>query len=115
MKVKVQAPTMNGNIIMVNFETKKMMQDFIHMSNINQYSVSKLEDDTFMVSTPVTKELEEGYLGMVHGARARAKDKEKPNPKPPTGGGNPDGTPPNGGTPGGTSVWEDLYTEARAA
>lgn len=111
----MKAPTMNGNIIMVNFEKKYMMQDFINMSGINQYSVSQIEDESFMLSTPVTPQLEEKYMGMIHGARARARDKEKPDPKPPTGGGNPDGTPPNGGTPGGTSVWEDLYTEARAA
>lgn len=110
-------PTMNGNTIMLNFETHALMCDFIHKNDIgiNQYSVLKLEDKTWLFSAPCSKELEDQIPGIIHGARARARDKEKPDPKPPTGGGNPDGTPPNGGTPGGTSVWEDLYTEARAA
>lgn len=109
----MKAPTMNGNIIMVNFEKKYMMQDFINMSGITQYSVSQIEDESFMLSTPVTPQLEEKYMGMIHGAKARARDKGKPDPKPPTGGG--DGTPPSGGTPGTSVLDRYTYTEARAA
>lgn len=109
----MKAPTLNGNILMLNFEGLHNVFAFIQKNKIEQFSVRPDEDGTLMLSVPVTQEIEDNELGIMHGARARAKEAEKPDPKPPTGGG--DGTPPNGGTPGGTSVWEDLYTEARAA
>ena len=109
---KLQAPIANGNILMVNFPHMPMLHDFIINGQITQYSVT-LAEEGVMLSTPITEALENYATGMVHGAIARAKAAEKPKPKPPTGG--PDGTPPSGGTPGSTSVWQQTYTEARAA
>ncbi|CUR44290.1 hypothetical protein VCM_00071 [Pseudomonas phage VCM] len=109
---KLQAPIANGNILMVNFPHMPMLHDFIIVARITQYSVT-LAEEGVMLSTPITEALENYATGMVHGARARAKAAEKPKTKPPTGG--PDGTPPSGGTPGSTSVWQQTYTEARAA
>ena len=108
-------PTLNGNTIILNFETHALMCDFIYKNDIgiNQYSVLKLEDKSWLFSAPCSKELEDQIPGIIHGARARAQD--KPDPTPPSGGNNTDGTPPGGGTPGSTSVWQQTYTEARAA
>lgn len=108
-------PTMNGNTIMLNFETHALMCDFIHKNDIgiNQYSVLKLEDKSWLFSAPCSKELEDQIPGIIHGARARAQD--KPDPKPPTGGGSPDGTPPGGGTPGTPVLETYTFTEAKAA
>lgn len=112
---KLLPPTMNGNIIMLNFETHSLMCEFIfkHELGIEQYSVKKLEDSTWLLSAPVTATLEDLIPGILHGARARAKPLEKPAPKPPTGGG--DGTPPSGGTPGTPVLDTYTHTEARAA
>lgn len=106
-------PTMNGNVIMLGFPHMPMLHDFVMVSQITQYSVKLADDNTLVLSTPVTKALEDYMPGVIHGARARAKDTEKPTPKPPTGGG--DGTPPSGGTPGTPVLDKYTYTEARAA
>ncbi|UAV89973.1 hypothetical protein REC_124 [Pseudomonas phage REC] len=106
-------PTMNGNIIMLNFMHRHSAIDFALSSGMEQFSMSKIENGSFMLSLPVSESFEDKYRGMVHGAKARARDKEKPDPKPPTGGG--DGTPPSGGTPGTPVLDRYTYTEARAA
>lgn len=113
--IELLPPTMNSNIIMLNFLHRHNATDFAVQTPLDQFSVTKLENGSFMLSTPLTAALEDKYTGMVHGAKARAKDKDKPEPTPPTGGNNPDGTPPGGGTPGSTSVWQQTFTEARAA
>ena len=109
----MKAPEMNGNIIMINFPHLPMLHDFVVLGQVKQYSVNQIDDGSFILSTPVTKEFEAYAIGTVHGARARQKDKEKPDPKPPTGGG--DGTPPSGGNPGTPTIDRYTYTEARAA
>lgn len=109
---ELKAPELNGNIIMINIMGLHNVLAFVQQAQAEQFSVRPAEIG-LMLSLPVTKELEDFAPGIMHGARARAAD--KPKPKPPTGGGNPDGTPPSGGTPGSTSVWEQTYTEARAA
>lgn len=106
-------PTLNGNIIMMNLEGLHNVFAVVQQGECQQFSV-KPSDVGYLLSTPLTEKFEERFMGVVHGARARAADKPKP-PTPPTGGNNPDGTPPSGGTPGSTSVWEQTYTEARAA
>lgn len=108
----MNAPTMNSNIIMIPFPTLNAGCEFAMNAKLPQFSIREAEDGFGVVlSTPVTATLEDLIPGVLHGARARAKPPEKP--KPPTGGG--DGTPPSGGTPGSTSVWQQTYTEARAA
>lgn len=114
-QVELKAPEMNGNILMLNIMGLHNVMAFVQQSKSFQFSVRPDENGSLILSMPVTKELEENAIGVLHGARARAKDKEKPKPKPPTGGPNDDGTPPGGGTPGSTSIWEQTYTEARAA
>lgn len=104
-------PTMNGNTIILPFPHMTTLTEFVHLTGITQFAVREVPDG-FSLSTPVTAELEDLIPGILHGARARAKPPEKP--KPPTGGPD-DGTPPGGGTPGSTSVWQQTYTEARAA
>jgi hypothetical protein len=105
-------PTLNGNIITVNLEGLHNVFALVQQGSCKQFSVVPGAVG-YLLSTPVTEAFQERFIGMVHGARARAS--EKPDPKPPTGGGSPDGTPPGGGTPGSTSVWQQTYTEARAA
>lgn len=110
----MKAPTMNSNIIMIPFPTLNAACELAMNAKLSQFSVREADDGFGVVlSTPVTASLEELIPGVLHGARARAREEEKPDPKPPTGGG--DGTPPGGGTPGSTSVWQQTYTEARAA
>lgn len=106
-------PTLNGNTMVLNFLHRHTVLDFALQAELNQFSVIELQNGSFSLSTPLTEDFEEKYLGMVHGARARAQD--KPDPKPPTGGGNPDGTPPGGGTPGTPVLDKYTFTEARAA
>lgn len=107
-------PTLNGNTIMLNFMDRHTVNSFITLATLDQFSVRKLDNDTFLLSTPVTEAFEEKYIGMVHGARGRAKkDDGGPKGKPPTGGG--DGTPPGGGTPGTPVLDTYIRTEARAA
>lgn len=107
------SPTMNGNILMLNFMERHTAIDFAFQSGMEQFSMSKVENGSFMLSLPVSESFEDKYRGMVHGAKARARD--KPKPKPPTGGGDGDGTPPSGGTPGTPVLDTYTYTEARAA
>lgn len=110
----MKVPTMNGNIIMIPFPTLNSGCNFAMDAGLEQFSLREAEDGFGVVlSTPVTPNLEDKIPGILHGARARAKPVDKP--KPPTDGGSPDGTPPGGGTPGSTSVWQQTYTEARAA
>ena len=104
-------PTMNGNILMLNFMERHSAIDFALQSGVEQFSMSKAGNGSFMLSVPVSESFEDKYRGMVHGAKARARD--KPKPKPPTGGG--DGTPPSGGTPGTPVLETYTNTEARAA
>lgn len=108
------APTMNSNIVMIPFTTLNAGCEFAMNAKLPQFSIRENEDgfEGVVLSTPVTAELEDMIPGILHGARARAKPLDKP--KPPTGGGSPDGTPPSGGTPGSTSVWQQTYTEAKA-
>ena len=106
-------PTMNGNILVLNFMERHSAIDFAFQSGMEQFSMSKAENGSFMLSLPVSESFEDSYRGMVHGARARAKDKGKSDPKPPTDGG--DGTPPGGGTPGTPVLDTYTYTEAKAA
>lgn len=101
---------LNGNTIIIPFPTMSDLIEFVRLSGITQFAVNDLD-----LSTPVTSTLEDRIPGIIHGARARANDSDKPKPRPPTGGGSPDGTPPSGGTPGGTSVHQQTFTEARAA
>lgn len=103
---------MNGNTIIIPFAGMMAAWDFVILAQLTQFAVRETPDGVSL-STPVTPTLEACIPGVLHGARARAKDPDKPKPKPPTG--SPDGTPPSGGTPGNTSVWEQTYTEARAA
>ncbi|QNO00472.1 hypothetical protein psageK4_113 [Pseudomonas phage psageK4] len=103
-------PTLNGNTIMIPFPTINAAWDFCVSAGLTQFAVRELPDG-FSLATPITASLEDKIPGILHGARARAKPQDKP--KPPTGGG--DGTPPSGGTPGSTSVWQQTFTEARAA
>ena len=105
-------PTLNGNILTIHTSGLAGLVDHIRNLNLTQLSVKVLEDSV-EISFPDTELVEAAIPGVLHGARVRARDKEKPDPKPPTSG--PDGTPPSGGTPGSTSVWEQTYTEARAA
>jgi hypothetical protein len=111
--VSLKAPEMNGCILMVNLVGLHNVMMFVQGAKSLQFSVRPEENGSLMLCVPVTKELEEYAPGALHGARARAKDKENPTPKPPTGGG--DNTPPSGGTPGNTSVWQQTFTEAKAA
>lgn len=92
-------PVINGNILTVFAKDMMNICSFVLQNAIEVYSVMPA-DEGFQMSTPITKDLEANIPGILHGARARLKAAEKPKPKPPTGGGNPDGTPPNGGTPG---------------
>lgn len=102
--------TMNGNTVIIPFPTMAALTEFVHLSGITQFAVNGLD-----LSTPVTDNLEEKIPGILHGARCRAKEAEE-KPKPPSGpGGNPDGTPPGGGTPGTPVLDRYTYTEARAA
>jgi hypothetical protein len=104
---------MNGNTIIIPFKSLQAVWDFVVLTQLTQFAVRETPDG-FSLSTPVTLDLEAVIPGVLHGARARAKPDDKP--KPPTGpSGSPDGTPPGGGTPGSTSIWEQTYTEARAA
>lgn len=105
-------PVMNGNTIIIPFPGLMAVWDFTIQAQLTQFAVREIPEG-FSLSTPVTPALEAAIPGILHGARARAKPEK---PKPPTGpSGNPDGTPPNGGTPGNTSVYEQTFTEARAA
>lgn len=106
-------PTLNGNILMLNVAGLHNAFAFVQQNNVTQFSVRPEKGGTLMLSVPVTQEIEDNNLGLMHGARARAQD--KPDPKPPTGGGNPDGTPPGGGTPGTPVLDKYTFTEARAA
>lgn len=90
-------PTLKVNTLIVTTKTLAESLAFASVNSLKQFSVV-VDDDFVTLSTPVTSSLEANIPGMLHGARARASAEEKP--KPPTGGGNPDGTPPNGGTPG---------------
>lgn len=109
----MKAPTMNSNIVMIPFPTLSAGCEFAMNAKLPQFSIREAEDGFGVVlSTPVTAALEDMIPGILHGARARAKPIDKP--KPPNGS-RPDGTPPGGGTPGSTSVWQQTYTEARAA
>lgn len=109
MKVAI----LNSNVIMLPFPTINAAWNFSVDAGLTQFSVNQTEKSCWVLSTPVTKALEEAIPGILHGARARAKPPESPKPSGPDG--NPDGTPPGGGTPGSTSVWQQTYTEARAA
>lgn len=108
-------PTLNGNTIMLNFLNRQEPLGFALQAVLEQFAVRRLDNGTYLLSTPLTADLEYNYLGMVHGAKARAADKGKPDPTPPTGGNNPDGTPPGGGTPGTPVLEAYTFTEARAA
>lgn len=107
-------PKLNGNILTISVNGISAVDDLFRMLNLEQFSV-KVVDDHLELSFPVTKAVETNIPGILHGARVRAREQEKPEPTPPTGGGSPDGTPPSGGTPGSTSVWQQTYTEAKAA
>ncbi len=109
----LKPPTLNGNILMLNILGLHNVMTFVQQSKSLQFSVRPEDNGSLILSVPITKEFEDKYVGMLHGARARAKDKEKPDPKPPTGGG--DGTPPSGGTPGTPVLDTYTFTEARAA
>jgi hypothetical protein len=105
---------MNGNIIMIPFPTMEAAWNFSRDAGLTQFGMREAEGGVgFVLSTPVTPNLEDKIPGILHGARARAKPPESPKPSGPDG--SPDGTPPGGGTPGSTSVWQQTYTEARAA
>src|SRR5437870_1716474 len=105
-------PVMNGNTIIIPFPTMHAAWDFTILAKLTQFAVREIPEG-YSLSTPVTPALEAVIPGILHGARARAKPEK---PKPPTGGGSkPDGTPPNGGTPGNTSIYEHTFTEASAA
>lgn len=105
-------PVLNGNTIILYFTDKNTMQSFVSDFELAQYAVNSFEG-SWLLSTPVTKALEQRIPGVIHGARCRAEDKK---PKPPTGPkGGPDGTPPGGGTPGSTRQREFINTEAVAA
>jgi hypothetical protein len=109
----MKVATMNSNIITIPFPSMNAAWNFSCEADLNQFGLVRQEDGTISLSTPVTASLEEKIPGILHGARARAKPPEKPKPSGPDG--SPDGTPPGGGTPGSTSVWQQTYTEARAA
>lgn len=105
-------PVLNGNTIILPFKTLSDTVDFAVQASLTQFAVRQVPDG-FSLSTPVTKALEQLIPGIIHGARCRAEDDK---PKPPTGPGRgPDGTPPEGGTPGSTRQQEFTNTEARAA
>lgn len=104
----------NSNILILPFQNIMALTDFIQLAKLDQFSVQRV-DDTLELATPITKHLEDLIPGAIHWARCRAKEAEE-KPKPPTGpGGNPDGTPPGGGTPGTPVLDRYTYTEARAA
>lgn len=106
----MKVATMNGNIIMLPFSSVHEACEAAILAQLSQFSIRK-DDDGVVLSTPVTKYLEDHIPGILHGARARAKDVEKP--KPPTG---PKGNPPNGGgTPGTPTIDTYTKTEAMAA
>jgi len=92
-------PTVKVNTLIITTKTLAESLEFASVNSLKQFSVV-VDDDLVTLSTPVTISLEASIPGVLHGARARGAAEEKPKPKPPTGGGNPDGTPPNGGTPG---------------
>lgn len=92
-------PTIKVNTLMVTTKTLVECLAFASTNSLKQFSVV-VDDDLVTLSTPITSSLEANIPGILHGARARKAAEDKPKPKPPTGGGNPDGTPPNGGTPG---------------
>ena len=107
-------PKLNGNILTVPVNGMTAVGDLYTMLHLEQFSV-KVLDSHLELSFPVTKAVETNIPGILHGARVRAREEEKPELKPPTGGGNPDGTPPSGGTPGTPVLDTYTYTEARAA
>ena len=74
--------------------------------------------DIEIPEAPIKKKGKNSYKKLTKKSRVKTLaevEEEKPEPKPPTGGGNPDGTPPSGGTPGTPVLDTYTYTEARAA
>lgn len=105
-------PVLNGNTIILSFMSVSDAATFAVQASLTQFAVREIPGG-FSLSTPVTKALEAFIPGVVHGARCRA---EGDKPKPPTGPGRgPDGTPPEGGTPGSTRQRDFINTEAVAA
>lgn len=101
-------PVLNGNTIILPFRFLTDAVDWAVQASLTQFAVREIPEG-FSLSTPVTKALEAFIPGILHGARCRAADDK---PKPPTGPkGGPDGTPPNGGTPGSTRQAEFVNTE----
>lgn len=111
-------PTMNGNTIMLPKQSLQDVFQFVHDNNVEQFAVKTQDNSEFswLLSAAVTHELEEAIPGIIHGARCRAKE-DGNSPTPPKGSGPipPNGTPPEGGTPGTPTLDTYTITEAVAA
>lgn len=113
----INLPTMNGNTIMLPKQSLQDVFQFVHDNSIEQFAV-KTQDNveyTWLLSVPVTAELEEAIPGSIHGARCRAKEGGN-NPTPPSGPNKNGPKPPNGGgSPGTPTLNKYTITEAVAA
>lgn len=86
----------------------------INQHTLESFSVQRLNIEDWEVSFPMTKKHHTSFAGQIHRYNAEQR-KKNPHLKPKGDGNGPDGTPPQGGTPGAAKTVEFVETLAIAA